>query len=974
MDKDVKNCTLMKPSFSRFVLRSRRIQRPVPVRSTRLTTFVQSPMRYLLLVCFTLFALNVNAVEVLKGDIDDREYKYFELDNGLKALVIHDASTDKAAAALDVYVGSADNPDDRRGLAHFLEHMLFLGTEKYPQADEYQQFISQNGGSHNAYTSSEHTNYFFEVKASALEPALDRFAQFFIAPLFTPEYVDRERKAVHSEYSSKIKDDFRKSFDAYREVVNPEHPASQFSVGSLETLADREGDLVRDDLVEFYKKYYSSDQMVLVVLGKETIEELQAMVLERFKQVPRNNKPVERKPIPMFAPGSLPLQVSTLPEAEGHRLSLSFPMPPTQEHFRKKPLRFIGNLVGHEGEGSLIDVLKQQGWVESLSAGEGFSDRFNGSFQISMQLTDEGLKNKDQIVALAFAEIKQIKKSGLKKWRYKEQGEIADIGFRFLEKQSPSGTVSFIAGRLQDTPPEYALRAGTLFEKFDKKLIKDYLSYLTPENLFLHLSSKTVETDKVSFYYQTHYSVDSLSGKSWPLDKKLAKQLKLPAKNQFVPENLRLIAQNPSRAKPELIEQKNIDLWFKNDIDFNVPRGVTYVRFLLPQVSKDVKNSVMLDLLAAMVEESLQTFSYPASLAGLYYGINNNSRGFDIRISGYSDKQLVLLSEITEELNDYGSYSNQFDAVKNRLVREWSNVEKQTPYLQIFADISSALFSPKWEVKDKLAALKEITSDDLNQFSKVLFDNGKAEIFVHGNFNEGSAKDIAELVNTELLAKQSGSDLVLAPAKVVKLTDKERWKWISVQHPDNALVGYLQGKSDTLEDQAKMMLLEQTMDSGFYNRLRTEQQLGYIVAVTSLNLKETPSVAFVVQSPNTSVMDIRTAMFDYFSTFDPSENLDQNKQALIARLLEAPKNLFERSDVYWSNIGHDNVDFDRQEQLAKLVESISSEDFSAFAKSMLEEGNWLWYAAAEESEMPEGIKPIKNVQQFKQASESYLYP
>ena len=103
-------------------------------------------------------------------------------------LLISDPKTEKAAAALDVYVGSGDDPLERAGLAHFLEHMLFLGTEKYPAADEYQRFISTHGGNYNAYTSNINTNYFFDIDEEQLEPALDRFAQFFIAPKFDQVY------------------------------------------------------------------------------------------------------------------------------------------------------------------------------------------------------------------------------------------------------------------------------------------------------------------------------------------------------------------------------------------------------------------------------------------------------------------------------------------------------------------------------------------------------------------------------------------------------------------------------------------------------------------------------------------------------------------------------------------------------------------------------------------------------------------
>ena len=73
---------------------------------------------------------------------------------------------------MDVNVGHASDPADLPGLAHFLEHMLFLGTEKYPEEGHYNQFLQERGGSSNAYTDFEHTNFFFDV----LHPHLEQVA------------------------------------------------------------------------------------------------------------------------------------------------------------------------------------------------------------------------------------------------------------------------------------------------------------------------------------------------------------------------------------------------------------------------------------------------------------------------------------------------------------------------------------------------------------------------------------------------------------------------------------------------------------------------------------------------------------------------------------------------------------------------------------------------------------------------------
>lgn len=83
----------------------------------------------------------------------------------------------------------------------------FLGTEKYPDENTYQMYLSQHGGSSNAYTDQEDTNYFFDVQSDFLEGALDIFAQFFIAPLFTESATNRELNAVDSEHSKNLQND-----------------------------------------------------------------------------------------------------------------------------------------------------------------------------------------------------------------------------------------------------------------------------------------------------------------------------------------------------------------------------------------------------------------------------------------------------------------------------------------------------------------------------------------------------------------------------------------------------------------------------------------------------------------------------------------------------------------------------------------------------------------------------------------------
>ena len=213
---------------------------------------------FLLALVLAFSSVTLASQSPLKSPNDDNLYRYVQLDNQLQVLLISAPDSDKAAASMNVAVGSGDDPANREGLSHFLEHMLFLGTEKYPDPGEYQQFIKSHGGSHNAFTAFQDTNYFFDVQAEHLKEALDRFAEQFSDPLFTPELVDRERRAVHSEFSAKQKDDSRRFYSVKKAVSNPDHAFHQFAVGNLTTLENTDQRPLRPDLVDFWKAHYSS--------------------------------------------------------------------------------------------------------------------------------------------------------------------------------------------------------------------------------------------------------------------------------------------------------------------------------------------------------------------------------------------------------------------------------------------------------------------------------------------------------------------------------------------------------------------------------------------------------------------------------------------------------------------------------------------------------------------------------------------
>merc|ERR1712123_461680 len=218
---------------------------------------------------------------VIKSPADKKEYRAFKLKNELTVLLVSDlhgaddvegeddegddAPAKKiSAAAMCVGVGGFHEPREIGGLAHFCEHMLFMGSKKYPDENQFTSFCAKHSGSDNAHTDNHVTVYAFDISPSKFVDALDMWAQFFIAPLMKVDSVERELEAVDSEYNNfKASDDSRKMQIVTECLMKPGHPMANFVLGNLKSLKD---DLTPkttayDELHKWYPKNYSSNWM-----------------------------------------------------------------------------------------------------------------------------------------------------------------------------------------------------------------------------------------------------------------------------------------------------------------------------------------------------------------------------------------------------------------------------------------------------------------------------------------------------------------------------------------------------------------------------------------------------------------------------------------------------------------------------------------------------------------------------------------
>ncbi len=869
---------------------------------------------------------------VIKSPADDRDYRYLTLDNGMKALLISDPDADKAAAAVDVNVGSWQDPDNRLGLAHFLEHMLFLGNAKYPEVDSYFKFIRANGGSANAYTANTRTNYFFDINSDQLQPALDKLAQFFVSPSLDPEYVERERNAVDSEYKLHAKEDSWRLLIAQNATSNPDHPKSRFNIGSLETLENKDGVSLWKDLKTFYDRYYVASNIGVVIYGKEPVSTLEQWLKESFKGVPGGEQIHASTGKAPYSPEQMGVRINLEPLKDTRILSLTFPMASQYHLYRKKSLGYLARILGYEGEGSLHSYLKKRGLIESLAAYSNDVPNEYSEFNVRMELTESGMDQMNEITALVFDYLNLIRDQGIQQWMYEESGRIANLGFRYQEDFNPQSTVSGLASRIHDIPASDILNANYLYEEFDPELIAELLAEMTPDRLRQTIIAQGLKTNKVEPYFGTRYSIQPLNSE---LKKRLSKseshaELAIPKPNSFVATDLELRASETEQIPVKLVDKPGFTLWNMTDNSFEVPRANIKIKISTDKASDTAEDIVLLQLYRALLSRSLNEFGYPAREAGLHYGLSTNREGLAIALSGYQDKQGLLLKKILDAVQKFKPREVDFEQERDLLARRIRNRQYQPPYRLAMDIMSQELFPRNLDDDAVLAAAGTVSLQKLQAYAVDFYDAIHVSMLVHGNFSQQEASELGVLVDRGLLNDGNRVDAFRQPFNI--LDDTNETVDNEFQHNDSVYVSYFQRPETTHRSRAIYSLLGRLLATPFASELRTKQQLGYVVFASARPIERHPGLIFVVQSPVLGPDGIAEKVDGFLQSQIKrmkalsDQELEQYRQGLIGDLTKKDANLDERSGRFWQILDGHESGFDFHEKIAAEVRRVEVTD------------------------------------------------
>ncbi|NDD57658.1 MAG: hypothetical protein EBZ47_00175 [Chlamydiae bacterium] len=894
-------------------------------------------------------------IKILNPSLEKRKVAKLILENGMKVYVVSDPGVDQSAAAVSVQAGAWHDPKEYPGMAHFLEHMLFMGTEAYPNESEYMQYIGDNGGKVNAFTASDRTVYMFSVNNEAFEGSLDRFSHFFIDPLFSTSCINRELHAVDQEHSKNIQNDMWRQYMIFKETGNKEHPNAKFSTGNAQTLSG----IPQSALKEWYGSHYSSDQMNLVLISPLPLDTAVEMAVDKFSQVQKKKIDNTLSSLPMCSKEQQGHITYIKPIKDLRIASIVWELPKEFSQVNEKwSADLLAFVLNQETNHSLITQLKKEKIAESLHA---YCDRYskeNVLFIIDIQLTEQGVSQVDTALSHCFEAIANIKEKGISAQMFDEMQKIYTLNYQYQSRNDAFDVISDIAYNLVDEDLASFPEHTKIPEKYQPENIAKLVSTLSPDSGVYFVMADPIKTGVLTKqkekWMSAEYTVAAISESQMLALKSISPNpaIEIPPANPFLPDQLALVNESAFEggiATPTLIRSdEKFCVYYASDSRYMVPHVNLMFGIKSPAMLGTPRSCVLIDLYLRALNEQLSSTLFFADAAGLNTYFNNQNLKLSISIQGFSDKAPDLTKEIFSQLKQTTCDPHQFEIFKTSLLSSYDNASKELPVRQAMEIMTSVLLNESPTSIEKMKELETLSYEDYLEFSQHFLDSIFIDAMVYGNVTEDQVRQIVssiaphfEASDPYLLEQQSRKNVLIlphqnGPFQIVENTEMQ----------GHGVILVIEEGPFSFEKRASQQILSKALQESFFETLRTKQQTGYIAKAWDSEVERQLLQCFAVQSSTHSPTDLlmRFELFleDFIKNFDKiiSEERFENLQKAVITTLQMPPENMSGMAARLNSLAFDyDGDFQFLEKRIESVQKVTYDQLKKDAISFLSRKN-----------------------------------
>lgn len=710
---------------------------------------------------------------------------------------------------------------------------------------------------------------------------------------------------------------------------------------------------MHSEIKKFYRSHYSANRMKLVILGRESLDQLGKWAIKLFSEIENKNLVQNRwDDRPLFTTDQLCRQVFAKPVMDNHHLYIEFPFLDEEEHYDTLPSQYISHLISYGGPGSILSYLKSKGWGTAISAYTVNVCPGGAFFSIAVTLTENSVMNYHEIVKVIFQYIGIITERPPEQRIFQEMKQLAENQFQFKPRTDPWTFISRLSSAMQNEnlPRKWLLRHG-LPRKFDAGIITDALSYLRTDNFRLLVVTQRplCVWDTIEEWYGTEYKEEKipenflkeLAVALTSSSSSKAQELHMPHKNVFIPHNLsvqKIEVERPATS-PELIRcDDDTRIWYKKDDRFWVPKAYVNVTLRTPSYWTP-KSYIIATLYCHLVKDALKEELYDACLAESSYNVSVHQLGLVFSISGYNETLPVLLEKVILKMRNLLVDHERFKITKEHLTRQYRNLEYEQPYNQITRLLCCLIEENIWTNDRYAAEIECIEAEDIQAFFPQLFRKNHIELLAHGNLQREEVLAMTATVVKNLhshplpeslwhtrknLTLQPGSNYIYKR----RLADSSK--------VNNCIQYYLHiGSINDDILRAKLLLLQQIAKEPAFTQLRTEKQLGYAVRSDVHYSAATIGYFLLIQSTQPA-WNLEEHIDSFLKSIEQTlkamslKDFQTQKDSVVKRLMAKFVNLDEETMSFWKHIQSGNLQFLRHETDATLVENLTKNDLIEF--------------------------------------------
>ena len=888
----------------------------------------------------------INSQLIKKSVNDYRDYEWFELNNKLKVIIITDKLSKMCGSLLNINVGSIHDTDP--GMAHFLEHMVFMGSEKYPNESNFMDSVAKNGGITNAMTADTDTTYYFAIGSQKYLDVLDMFSWFFIKPLLRKDGIDREVNAVDSEAKKNLLDDMWIFQEMIKTTMNEAHPINHFTCGNKDTL---KGDDLHERVKDFFDKYYSSNIMHLILFVNNDIDKtvLINQVKDTFGKIENKNVQLNKKYGDILNPNNF---VKYIPNKDIDSLSICFEVPNLTDNILYSPYHLLEWILSSKAKNSLFKIYEQNGFVIEAAIGDMFYYDDKILYFYKIILTENANKDKYiyKIIEIFFDYIRSISRSDKLKPIY-DTLLIQDYrDFDIPTHDNVTDTMMLFHHLLtKNIKPENLLDHDLHRPKFEdiEPLIKKMFENIKIYNsCIIHSSRKFKLTNPQEHeIFKTKYSIEPIS----PI-KFNDNIYDIVDKNKYITDKVNIIQGEDyfPLKNPEIINKKYV-FGYNFNSSFKTPYVYVYASVEMPDLFSSAQiyaeTMLFLDSIYSANSDIISEL-YDADFS---INISLSANILYISIKGDNDK----IMEIIDIFNCIYSCEDDksFVSTKDKLYKIYNSFEKEQPIKKIGNLISKCLLNNFFTPYDLLPHLDK-TFDQCRKTYNKYNKNAQSTIIVSGNIEKEQAIKIADKLYSYLNIDNELEKDLESNLKEIKYPFVQKYNNKNKDEKNNLftltykITNSQKGTEEWYNNIAFVVILNAISSNQYFNILRTKEQLGYIVNTKIVYLGRNNykmcGLRFLVQSPvkdneflfKRTQSFIKNELYTYIKNLTP-EDLEEYKTGEISSLLEKFNNLQELN-LYISVQIFDRVFiFDYKNELAKYIKNFDNSKFVEYYEKLI---------------------------------------